>query len=111
VQTIAAAEHIKGRHHAKVADQGASPSSEPEIAGQKDRGAMRGCCCTEHGYSFSVAGKPNSRTWSVGEQRRSHERYRHNEDNGRFADYFIHLLLGIKLRDAPVGSTISTQRI
>ena len=49
VQTIAAAEHIKGRHHAKVVDQGASPSSEPEIAGQKDRGAMRGCRCTEHG--------------------------------------------------------------
>lgn len=35
----------------------------------------------------------------------------HNEDNGRFADYFIHLLLGIKLRDAPVGSTIWIQRI
>jgi hypothetical protein len=44
------------------------------------------------------------------EQRRSHERYRHNEDNRRFADYFIHLLLGIKLRDAPVGSTIWIQR-
>jgi hypothetical protein len=49
VQTIAAAEHIKGRHHAEVVDQGASPSSEPEIAGQKDRGAMRGCRYTEHG--------------------------------------------------------------
>jgi len=35
----------------------------------------------------------------------------HGQDNGRFADYFIHLLLGIKLRDAPVGSTIWIQRI
>jgi hypothetical protein len=35
----------------------------------------------------------------------------HNEDNGRFAGYFIHLLLGIKLRGAPVGSTIWIQRI
>jgi hypothetical protein len=35
----------------------------------------------------------------------------HNEDNGRFADYFIHLLLGVKLRDAPVESTIWIQRI
>jgi hypothetical protein len=41
----------------------------------------------------------------------SHERSRHNEDDGRFADYFIHLLLGVKLRDAPVGSTIWIQRI
>jgi hypothetical protein len=46
-----------------------------------------------------------------GAQRRSHERYRHNEDNGRFADYFIHLLLGVKLRDALVRSTIWIQRI
>ena len=35
----------------------------------------------------------------------------HNEDNGRFADHFIHLLLGVKLRDAPVESTIWIQRI
>ncbi len=34
-----------------------------------------------------------------------------NEDNGRFADYFIHLLPGVKLRDAPVESTIWIQRI
>ena len=45
------------------------------------------------------------------EQRTSHERSRHNEDNGRFPDYFIHLLLGVELRDAPVGSTIWIQRI
>ena len=50
-------------------------------------------------------------TEAFGKQRTSHERSRHNEDNGRFADYFIHLLLGVKLRDAPVGSTIWIQRI
>ncbi len=33
------------------------------------------------------------------------------KDNGRFADHFIHLLLGVKLRDALVRSTIWIQRI
>jgi hypothetical protein len=34
-----------------------------------------------------------------------------NEDNGRFAEHFIHLLLGVKLCDALVRSTIWIQRI
>jgi len=59
----------------------------------------------------SWSGEINVRRGLRREQRTSHERSCHNEDNGRFADYFIHLLLGVKLRDAPVGSTIWIQRI
>jgi hypothetical protein len=54
-------------------DQGAShPASL--ILQVKKIGVQCGC-------GLPLSGKPNSRTWSVGEQQTSHERSRHNKDN------------------------------
>jgi hypothetical protein len=60
---------------------------------------------------IELIGKNNVRRVCIGSNGQVMSAPATNEDNGRFADYFIHLLLGVKLRDALVRSTIWIQRI